>query len=95
DVLQNSFDRGLGMLSLVLGSEIIKASVADIASSYPNLELLDLSGSGISDNDIGIICNVFSEPLSRLLLALCPNVAFESDVISLFQDTKMQEHTVL
>lgn len=32
------------MLSLVLGSELTDASVAAIASSYPNLELLDLSG---------------------------------------------------
>lgn len=32
------------MLSLVLGSEITDASVAAIGSSYPNLELLDLSG---------------------------------------------------
>lgn len=32
------------MLSLVLGSEITDASVAAIASTYPNLELLDLSG---------------------------------------------------
>lgn len=32
------------MLSLVLGSEITDASVAAIASSYPDLELLDLSG---------------------------------------------------
>lgn len=32
------------MLSLVLGSEVTDASVAAIASSYPNLELLDLSG---------------------------------------------------
>jgi len=32
------------MLSLVLGSEITDASVAAISSSYPNLELLDLSG---------------------------------------------------
>ncbi|XP_020961251.1 F-box/LRR-repeat protein 17-like [Arachis ipaensis] len=55
---------GLRMLSLV----------AAIASSYPNVELLDLSGSGRSDSGIGIICNVFPETLSRLLLALCPNV---------------------
>ncbi|QHN86569.1 hypothetical protein S83_055519 [Arachis hypogaea] len=48
--------------------------VAAIASSYPNVELLDLSGSGRSDSGIGIICNVFPETLSRLLLALCPNV---------------------
>ena len=32
------------MLSLLLGSEITDASVAAIASSYSNLELLDLSG---------------------------------------------------
>ncbi|KAG2713522.1 hypothetical protein I3843_04G170900 [Carya illinoinensis] len=66
--------RWLRMLSLVLGSEITDASVAAIASSYPDLELLDLSGSSISDSGIGMICNVFPETLSRLLLALCPNV---------------------
>ncbi|CAJ1902666.1 unnamed protein product [Sphenostylis stenocarpa] len=66
--------RGLRMLSLVLGSEVTDASVAAIASSYPNLELLDLSGSSVSDSGISMICNVFSETLSRLLLALCPNV---------------------
>uniref|UniRef100_A0A2N9EDN7 F-box domain-containing protein n=1 Tax=Fagus sylvatica TaxID=28930 RepID=A0A2N9EDN7_FAGSY len=66
--------RGLRMLSLILGSEITDASVAAIASSYPNLELLDLSGSSISDSGIGMICNVFPETLSRLLLALCPNI---------------------
>ncbi|PSS06337.1 F-box/LRR-repeat protein [Actinidia chinensis var. chinensis] len=66
--------RGLRMLSLVLGSEITDASVASIASSYSNLELLDLSGSSISDSGIGMICNVFPETLSRLLLALCPNI---------------------
>ncbi|KAF3436217.1 hypothetical protein FNV43_RR23309 [Rhamnella rubrinervis] len=66
--------RGLRMLSLVLGSEITDASVAAIASSYPNLELLDLSGSSISDSGIGMICNVFPETLSRLLVALCPNI---------------------
>ncbi|KAK8483518.1 hypothetical protein V6N13_128212 [Hibiscus sabdariffa] len=66
--------RGLRMLSLVLGSEITDASVAAIASSYSKLELLDLSGSGISDSGIGMICNVLPNTLSRLLLALCPNV---------------------
>ncbi|KAL3517639.1 hypothetical protein ACH5RR_020228 [Cinchona calisaya] len=66
--------RGLRMLSLVLGSEITDASVAAIVSSYSNLELLDLSGSSISDSGIGMICNVFPETLSRLLLALCPNI---------------------
>ncbi|KAK7284079.1 hypothetical protein RJT34_18816 [Clitoria ternatea] len=66
--------RGLRMLSLVLGSQITDASVAAISSSYPNLELLDLSGSGVSDSGIGMICNVFSETLTRLLLALCSNV---------------------
>lgn len=62
------------MLSLVLGSGITDASVAAIAYSFSKLELLDLSGSSISDSGIGMICNVFSRTLSRLLLALCPNV---------------------
>ncbi|KAL3647795.1 hypothetical protein CASFOL_008763 [Castilleja foliolosa] len=66
--------RALRMLSLVLGLEITDASVAAIASSFPKLELLDLSGSGISDSGIGMICNVFPETLSKLLLALCPNI---------------------
>ncbi|KAK4492492.1 hypothetical protein RD792_003301 [Penstemon davidsonii] len=66
--------RGLRMLSLVLGSEITDASVAAIASSFSKLELLDLSGSSISDSGIGMICNVFPETLSKLLLALCPNI---------------------
>ncbi|KAJ8749478.1 hypothetical protein K2173_025673 [Erythroxylum novogranatense] len=66
--------RGLRMLSLVLGTEITDASVAAIASSYSKLELLDLSGSSISDSGIGMICNVFPGTLSRLLLALCPNI---------------------
>ncbi|KAK8711620.1 hypothetical protein V6N13_146896 [Hibiscus sabdariffa] len=66
--------RGLRMLSLVLGSEITDASVAAIASSYSGLELLDLSGSSITDSGIGMICNVFQNTLSSLLLALCPNI---------------------
>lgn len=66
--------RGLRMLSLVLGSGITDASVAAIAYSFSKLELLDLSGSSISDSGIGMICNVFSRTLSRLLLALCVNV---------------------
>ncbi|XVE77861.1 hypothetical protein DITRI_Ditri13aG0097200 [Diplodiscus trichospermus] len=66
--------RSLRKLSLVLGSEITDASVAAIASSYSRLELLDLSGSSISDSGIGMICNVFPNTLSRLLLALCPNL---------------------
>lgn len=66
--------RGLRMLSFVLGTEITDASVAAIASTYSNLELLDLSGSSISDSGIGMICNVFPDTLSRLLLALCPNI---------------------
>ncbi|KAL0435662.1 UNVERIFIED_CONTAM: F-box/LRR-repeat protein 17 [Sesamum radiatum] len=66
--------RGLRMLSLVLGSEITDASVAAITSSFSKLELLDLSGSSISDSGIGMICNVLPETLSKLLLALCPNI---------------------
>ncbi|KAL9227556.1 hypothetical protein vseg_003233 [Gypsophila vaccaria] len=66
--------KGLRMLSLVLGSGITDASVSAIAYNFTKLELLDLSGSSISDGGIGIICNVFSRTLTRLLLALCPNI---------------------
>ncbi|XP_073054248.1 F-box/LRR-repeat protein 17-like [Primulina eburnea] len=66
--------RALRMLSLLLGSAITDGSVASICSSYPKLELLDLSGSSITDSGIGMICNVFPETLSKLLLALCPNI---------------------
>ncbi|KAI3819380.1 hypothetical protein L1987_13210 [Smallanthus sonchifolius] len=66
--------RELRMLSLVLGSEITDASVVAISKSYSNLELLDLSGSSISDSGLGMICNVFPETLTRLLVALCPNI---------------------
>ncbi|KAL6538579.1 F-box/LRR-repeat protein 17 [Orobanche gracilis] len=41
--LAAAYLRGLRMLSLVLGSEITDAFVDVITSSYPNLELLDLS----------------------------------------------------
>ncbi|KAG9451704.1 hypothetical protein H6P81_004608 [Aristolochia fimbriata] len=66
--------RDLRMLSLVLGTGITDASVASITSTYTNLELLDLSGSSISDSGIGMICNVFPQTLSRLSLAHCPNI---------------------
>ncbi|KAL9239714.1 hypothetical protein vseg_014009 [Gypsophila vaccaria] len=66
--------KGLRMLSLIMGSGITDASVAAIAYNFTKLELLDLSGSSISDSGIGIICNVFSRTLTRLLLALCPNI---------------------
>ncbi|KAM7254022.1 hypothetical protein ACFE04_031704 [Oxalis oulophora] len=66
--------RGLRMLSLLLGLEITDASVAAIATCYSRLELLDLSGSSISDTGIGMICNMYSNTMSRLLLALCPNI---------------------
>ncbi|KAG0451752.1 hypothetical protein HPP92_026284 [Vanilla planifolia] len=66
--------RDLRMLSLVLGSRISDASVAAIISSYTHLELLDLSGSSITDNGVGMICNAFHRTLSKLLLALCPNI---------------------
>ncbi|KAM7257122.1 hypothetical protein ACFE04_012863 [Oxalis oulophora] len=82
--------RGLRMLSLVLGSEITDASVAAIASCYSKLELLDLSGSSISDTAIGMICNVFSDTMSRLLLALCPNItSSNSNLYNLFIQKRM------
>ncbi|CAL9089539.1 unnamed protein product [Musa textilis] len=67
--------RDLRMLSLVLGSRITDAAVTAIVSCYTTLELLDLSGSRITDTGIRMICNVFPETLSRLLLALCPNIS--------------------
>lgn len=39
--------------------------------------------SSISDSGIGMICNVFPDSLSRLLLALCPNIS-SSNHLSLF-----------
>ncbi|CAL4943280.1 unnamed protein product [Urochloa decumbens] len=72
--LESANLRGLSMLSLILGSKITDAAVASIVRSCTSLELLDLSGSSISDNGIGMICKAFPHTLSRLLLALCPNV---------------------
>ncbi|KAJ4790005.1 F-box/LRR-repeat protein 17 [Rhynchospora pubera] len=66
--------RFLQMLSLLLGSRITDAAVASIVQSYLNLELLDLSGSSITDRGIGMICQAYPHTLSRLLLALCPNI---------------------
>ncbi|GKE13887.1 F-box/LRR-repeat protein 17 [Tanacetum coccineum] len=62
------------MLSLVFGLEVTDASVVAISKSYSNLELHDLSGSSISDSGIGMICNVFPDTLTRLLVSQCPNI---------------------
>ncbi|PUZ37903.1 hypothetical protein GQ55_9G155200 [Panicum hallii var. hallii] len=72
--LESANLRGLSMLSLILGSKITDAAVASIVRLCASLELLDLSGSSISDNGVGMICKAFPHTLSRLLLALCPNV---------------------
>ncbi|KAL6623476.1 hypothetical protein ACP70R_033355 [Stipagrostis hirtigluma subsp. patula] len=72
--LESANLRGLCMLSLVLGSKITDAAVASIVRSFASLELLDLSGSGITDNGLGMISNAFPQTLTRLLLALCPNI---------------------
>ncbi|XP_039827872.1 F-box/LRR-repeat protein 17-like isoform X6 [Panicum virgatum] len=72
--LESANLRGLSMLSLILGSKITDAAVASIVRFCTSLELLDLSGSSISDNGVGMICKAFPHTLSRLLLALCPNV---------------------
>ncbi|XP_051118520.1 F-box/LRR-repeat protein 17-like [Andrographis paniculata] len=66
--------RELRMLSLLFGSNITDVSVAAITSSFPNLELLDLSGSSITDSGIAMICHILSKTLSKLLLALCHNI---------------------
>uniref|UniRef100_A0A0A9GKB1 Uncharacterized protein n=1 Tax=Arundo donax TaxID=35708 RepID=A0A0A9GKB1_ARUDO len=72
--LESANLRGLCMLSFVLGSKITDAAVASIVLSYASLELLDLSGSSITDNGLGMICKAFPHTLTRLLLALCPNI---------------------
>ncbi|CAN6329751.1 unnamed protein product [Urochloa humidicola] len=72
--LESANLRGLCMLSLVLGSKITDAAVASIVRSFASLELLDLSGSSITDNGLGMICNAFPDTLTRLLMALCPNI---------------------
>ncbi|CAN6352279.1 unnamed protein product [Urochloa humidicola] len=72
--LESANLRGLCMLSLVLGSKITDAAVASIVRSYASLELLDLSGSSITDNGLGMISNAFPDTLTRLLMALCPNI---------------------
>ncbi|CAL4905347.1 unnamed protein product [Urochloa decumbens] len=72
--LESANLRGLCMLSLVLGTKITDAAVASIVRSFASLELLDLSGSSITDNGLGMICNAFPDTLTRLLMALCPNI---------------------
>ncbi|CAH8382723.1 unnamed protein product [Eruca vesicaria subsp. sativa] len=66
--------RCLRMLSLILGIDITDASVAAISSIYTNLELLDLSGSSITDTGLGMICDFLPDTLSKLLVASCPNI---------------------
>lgn len=66
--------RGLCMLSLLLGKKITDAAVASIVRSYASLELLDLSGSNITDNALGMISKTFPDTLTRLLLAMCLNI---------------------
>ncbi|CAM0949081.1 unnamed protein product [Alopecurus aequalis] len=66
--------RDLRMLSLLLGKKITDAAVASIVRSYTSLELLDLSGSSITDNGLGMVCKAFPDSLIRLFLAMCPNI---------------------
>ncbi|KAH7423971.1 hypothetical protein KP509_12G083400 [Ceratopteris richardii] len=74
-LLSPALTRSLRMLSLTLGSGISDQSVAAIAASCSGLELLDLSGSSITDMALELIGNSFSESLTRLLIALCPNIS--------------------
>ncbi|KAL6893524.1 hypothetical protein ACP4OV_007622 [Aristida adscensionis] len=82
--------RGLSMLSLILGSKITDDAVASIVRSCASLELLDLSGSNITDNGVGMICKAFPDTLSRLLLALCPNVTTRGIQIATVQLPHLQ-----
>uniref|UniRef100_A0A0A9BCV2 Uncharacterized protein n=1 Tax=Arundo donax TaxID=35708 RepID=A0A0A9BCV2_ARUDO len=88
--LESANLRGLCMLSLILGSKITDAAVASIVRSCASLELLDLSGSSISDNGVGMICKAFPHTLSRLLLALCPNVTTRGIQLATAQLPRLQ-----
>ncbi|KAG0521577.1 hypothetical protein BDA96_08G173200 [Sorghum bicolor] len=72
--LESANLRGLRMLSFLQGSKITDAAVASIVRSYVSLELLDLSGSAITDNGLGMISNAFPNTLTFLLLAKCTNI---------------------
>ncbi|KAF8692204.1 hypothetical protein HU200_039807 [Digitaria exilis] len=72
--LESANLRGLCKLSLILGSKITDAAVASIVRSHASLALLDLSGSSITDNGLGMISNAFPNTLISLLVALCPNI---------------------
>ncbi|MCO5580032.1 hypothetical protein L7F22_033898 [Adiantum nelumboides] len=67
--------RSLRMLSLTFGVGITDQSVAAIATNCEKLELLDLSGSSITDVALELICSSFSTSLARLLIALCPRIS--------------------
>ncbi|KAJ1294475.1 hypothetical protein BS78_01G149000 [Paspalum vaginatum] len=88
--LESANLRGLCMLSLILGSKITDAAVASIVRSCSSLELLDLSGSSISDNGVGMICKAFPHTLSRLLLALCLNMTTRGIQLATAQLPRLQ-----
>ncbi|MCO5604991.1 hypothetical protein L7F22_059166 [Adiantum nelumboides] len=67
--------RSLRMLSLTFGVGITDQSVSAIATNCEKLELLDLSGSSITDVALELICSSFSTSLARLLIALCSRVS--------------------
>ncbi|KAH0458534.1 hypothetical protein IEQ34_013849 [Dendrobium chrysotoxum] len=69
-------DTKLGNLMILKGIEKPSSSIAfaSIISCYTNLELLDLSGSSITVNGVGMICNALPRTLSTLCLALWPNI---------------------
>uniref|UniRef100_A0ACD5W862 Uncharacterized protein n=1 Tax=Avena sativa TaxID=4498 RepID=A0ACD5W862_AVESA len=61
-------------VSALESSKVTDAAVASIVRSCASLDMLDLSGSSISDNGVGMICKAYPHTLSRLLLALCSNI---------------------
>ncbi|KAJ0111933.1 hypothetical protein Patl1_03245 [Pistacia atlantica] len=65
---------GCECFHLYLDLKLLMPLLLPLLQPIQSLELLDLSGSSISDSGIGMICNVFPNTLSRLLLALCPNI---------------------
>ncbi|KAJ7539736.1 hypothetical protein O6H91_11G107100 [Diphasiastrum complanatum] len=67
--------RCLRMLSLIYGVGITDESAIVIASNCSDLELLDLSGSSITDKALVSISTAFSKSLRRLLVAVCPKIS--------------------
>lgn len=69
---------------MLLGLHNVSLCIDQSSGIYLLLCVADYRSS-VSDSGIGMICNVFPSTLSRLLLALCPNITSSNSlVLSLF-----------